>query len=118
MSLPVIMPLPGWTENITLIVFVLAFGRLLIPKITRLLQNLLNSLNIEPEVGKNFIGLVTSLFWLFILGTALSHTPVLFSPDVFPVREVGYLILTFTSYAFELILPIVVLYVAIKFKTK
>jgi len=112
------LPLPGWTANITIIVFVLAFGRFLIKKIVTLIENLLKSFNIEDSVSKTFITFITSLFWLYILGIALINLPVLFDPNIFPAGTVGNLLLNFVSYTFALVLPIVILYVIMEYKKK
>jgi hypothetical protein len=112
------LPLPSWTANITIIIFVLAFGRFLIKKIATLLENLLKSFNIEESVSKTFITFITSLFWLYILGIALINLPILFDPNIFPAGTVGNLLLTFVSYTFALVLPIVILYVMMEYKKK
>ena len=112
------LPLPSWTANITIIIFVLAFGRFLIKKIATLLENLLKSFNIEESVSKTFITFITSLFWLYILGIALINLPILFDPNIFPAGTVGNLLLTFVSYTFALVLPIVILYFMMEYKKK
>ncbi|MDH7516791.1 MAG: hypothetical protein QHH19_00325 [Candidatus Thermoplasmatota archaeon] len=112
------LPLPSWTANITIIIFVLVFGTILIKKVMELLQKLLVSFNIAEDVTKNFTTFITALFWLFIVGIALQNLPTLFNPNIFPASFVGDLILRFVGYAFGLILPIVLLYVVMEIRNK
>ena len=50
----VTLNLPDWTANLTIIIFVLAFGRVFIKKFTELLNNLLTSFEIDENIVKNF----------------------------------------------------------------
>jgi hypothetical protein len=114
----VTLNLPDWTANITIIIFVLAFGRIFIKKFTELLNNLLNSFEIEENIIKHFMALVVSLFWLAIFAIVLIELPILFTPNIFPVNEVGNLLLRFVGYGFTLILPIVILFFLMEYKKK
>lgn len=116
--IPIQTNLPDWTASITIIIFILVFGRIFITKITTLIKNMLNSFKIDEEINKNFIGLISSLFWLLVFGLVLSNFPRIFTPDVFPVREVGSILLRFVGYAFGLILPIVLLLFFMEYKKK
>ena len=67
----VTLNLPDWTANLTIIIFVLAFGRVFIKKFTELLNNLLTSFEIDENIVKNFMALVVSLFWLAIIAACV-----------------------------------------------
>jgi len=114
----VTLNLPDWTANLTIIIFVLAFGRVFIKKFSDLLNNLLNSFEIEANITKNFMALVVTLFWLAIFAIVLIELPILFTPNIFPVNEVGSLLLRFIGYGFTLILPIVILFFMMEYKKK
>ncbi|MEM5828448.1 MAG: hypothetical protein QW197_03050 [Candidatus Aenigmatarchaeota archaeon] len=107
--IPFSLPLPSWSANIAEIVFLIIFGKILIPKILNLLRNFLDASFTDTNLTNSFINLVSSLFWLYVLGRSLVVFPQIFSPDIFPIDIVGNLILTFVGYAFSLILPITVL---------
>ncbi|MEM0492738.1 MAG: hypothetical protein QXS02_02085 [Candidatus Thermoplasmatota archaeon] len=112
------LPLPSWTADITIIIFALVFGTILLKKVMELLQKLLVSFNISEDITKNFTTFINALFWLFIVGIALQNLPTLFNPDIFPASFVGDLLLRFVGYAFSLILPIVLLFVVMELRKK
>lgn len=110
------LPLPDWTADITIIIFVLAFGSILIKKVMKIIKDLLTSFHIEAAIVEHFMLYISTVFWLSIFGLALTYLPTLFSPNIFPASIIGSLLLRFVGYMITLTLPIVILFFLMEYK--